>query len=373
MSTPTVHAFDYGRLLDDFRPDAVYLHPFEVTVDAALVGPYMASFLDATPMWSSDRLARAARQPARPVPPHLLLNLGLSFSVHDVSQQAIAHLAYVRVAFPKPLPLGGTVRGATQMMAARASADGDKGVVTVHTVLVDEHGERVLDFERKALVRAGTLRDRPPLRSEVAGSDLARQWLGRLPTAPFVDHLAHLELGPSAFSPPLFGTYEDLEPGLVLAHAAGRTVGESEHMQLATLCRNTHPLHWDDVYCQTHSFKRARVVYGGLVLAWTLAQASLDVGGHILWEAGWSDGAHPAPVLAGDTIFAATQVLARHPPGRHAGVVTLRHVGLKNLRPRDALAHGLDLFTPERAKPDSARVAEKVFEITRDVLVRRRS
>lgn len=368
-----MHAFDYGRLLGDFRVDAVYLHPFEVTVDAGVVGPYMASFLDATPMWSSDRFARAARLSARPVPPHLLLNLGLSFSVHDVSQQAIAHLAYVRVAFPKPLPLGGTVRGATQVMAARASASGDMGVVTVHTVLVDEHGERVLDFERKALIRTGTLDTRPPLPTEVAGTDAARLWLGRMPTAHFIDHLAHLELGASAFVPPLFGTYEDLEPGLVLAHAAGRTVGDSEHMQLATLCRNTHPLHWDEAYCQSHSFKRTRVVYGGLVLAWTLAQASIDVGGHVLWEAGWSDGAHPAPVLAGDTIFAATQVLARHPAGRHAGVVTLRHVGLKNLPSRDALAQGLDLFTPERDKPDAARVDAKVFEITRDVLVRRRS
>ena len=38
-----------------------------------------------------------------------LLNLGLSFSVHDVSEQAIAHLAYLDVRFPEPCYAGDTV------------------------------------------------------------------------------------------------------------------------------------------------------------------------------------------------------------------------------------------------------------------------
>jgi 2-methylfumaryl-CoA hydratase len=371
MTTPNLRAFDYGRLVADFATGAVYQHPFELTVDASIVGPYMASFLDATPMWTSDRFARAARLPQRPVPPHLLLNLGLSFSVHDVSQQAIAHLAYVRVAFPKPLPLGGTVRGATQVIAAKPAPHGERGTVTVHTVLTDDHGERVLDFERMALVRGGNLAARPQLAGGVATGDAGRPWMGREPSAHFADHLAQIDLT-HAFRPPLFGTWEDLEPGLVLCHAAGRTVGESEHMQLSAICRNTHPLHWDEVYCQRASFKKTRVVYGGLVLAWTLTQASIDLGGHVLWEVGWSDGAHPAPVLAGDTIYAATQVLDRRPVNDHAGIVTLRHVGLKNVAAQALIASGKDIFASERGKADEAKVPEKVVEITRDLLVRRR-
>ena len=42
--------------------------------------------------------------------PLLLLNLGLSFSVHDISEQAIAHLAYLEVRFPSPGYRGDTVR-----------------------------------------------------------------------------------------------------------------------------------------------------------------------------------------------------------------------------------------------------------------------
>lgn len=360
---------DYGRMLGDFRPGDVYPHPFELTIDGALVASYMAGFIDASPLWSSAPYARSLGLPRRPVPAHLLLNLGLSFSVHDISQQAIAHLAYVRVAFPKPLPQGGTVRAASRVIGAKATSAGDKGVVHVQTVLVDEAGERVLDFERKALIRGGHLTARPAVVGAVLGANAS--CLGRAPATAWSDQADQFAAAPR-FQPALWGAFEDFVPGATLVHANGRTVGDSEHMQLAAICRNSHPLHWDAVYSRDNSFKGVRVVYGGLVLAWTLTQSSLDVGGHLLWEVDWRDGAHPAPVLAGDTLFAATRVLAVRPRGDHAGEVDLRLVGIKNARPEALLAAGADLFTAERDKDKAERVPEKVVELTRTILVSRR-
>ena len=48
----------------------------------------------------APRYARELGLRDRPMHPLLLLNFGLSFSVHDVSEQAIAHLAYIDVRFP---------------------------------------------------------------------------------------------------------------------------------------------------------------------------------------------------------------------------------------------------------------------------------
>lgn len=360
--------FDYGRRLDDFAAGGCAVHPFELTVDEVIVGPYSASFIDASPLPSSDAWGRALGLDRRPVAPHLLLNLGLSTSVHDVSQQAIAHLAYVSVDFPKPLPLGGTVRGATRFISAKPASKGDKGVVHVQTVLVDESGERVLDFERKALVRGGTLPERP-----ATGSAADESALGVLPTTPFA--VAATAWNPPAdlFRPALFGAFEDFEPGAIFCHANGRTVGESEHMQLSAVCRNSHPLHWDAAYAKEHSFTGERVVYGGLVLAWTLTQASIDLGGHTVWESRWSDGAHPAPVLAGDTIFSATQIIAVRDTGPHTGEVEMRVVGVKNTRPEALLSAGADLFAAERSKPREERISDKVVEITRKAIVLKRS
>ena len=318
---------------------------------------------------SSAPFARALGLSRRPVPAHLLLNLGLSFSVHDISQQAIAHLAYVKVAFPKPLPQGGTVRAASRVIDAVATSAGDKGVVHVQTVLVDEHGHRVLDFERKALIKGGSLTSRPAVPGAV--SDKGAACMGALPDRAFSEAVRQFATAPR-FQPALWGAFEDFVPGATLVHANGRTVGESEHMQLAAICRNSHPLHWDAVYSRDNSFKGVRVVYGGLVLAWTLTQASLDIGGHLLWEVDWRDGAHPAPVLAGDTLFAATRVLAVRAHGANCGEVDLRMVGIKNHRPEALLAAGADLFTAERDKAKADRIPEKVVELTRTILVSRR-
>ena len=37
-----------------------------------------------------------------------------------------------------------------------------------------------------------------------------------------------------------------------------QTIGESEHMQLTALVRNSHPLHFDEVYCRERSFTNNR-------------------------------------------------------------------------------------------------------------------
>src|SRR5512135_1603400 len=97
----------------------------------------------------------------RPVHPLFLLDLGLSMSVHDVSERAIAHLAYIDVRFPEACYPGDTVRASSLVVAVKPVSAGDKGVVHVRTQLVTDAGTLVCSFERKALVRAGRAADRP--------------------------------------------------------------------------------------------------------------------------------------------------------------------------------------------------------------------
>ena len=354
----------YGRLLDDFVPGDVYAHPWDVTLDEGMLAFFAASFQDALPTYASRTAARRLGLRDRPVHPLLLLNLGLSFSVHDVSERAIAHLAYIDVRFPSACYPGDTVRASSRVIAVKPVSSGDKGVVHVRTQLVTDTGTLVCSFERKALIRAGRATDRPadPPHEVTQEEDadpprLPAELRGDLP--PPARH--------GGF--PFF--WEDLEVGDIIAHTAGRTLSEAEHMQLTTLARNSHPLHTDEQYCRTNSFAKTRVVYGGLVLAWVLALTSRDTAGNAVWDLGLDDGAHPSGVLAGDTLFAASKVLAKEPRGPHAGAVTLRVVGLKNTPARPLLDKGMDLFTPELGKTEG-KVHEKVVEISRTLLVRRR-
>jgi 2-methylfumaryl-CoA hydratase len=365
----------YGRMLADFHTGETYLHPWEVTLDDGLAAFYAASFQDAAPLWASRSLARALGFRDRPVHPLLCLNLALSFSVHDVSEQAIAHLAYVDIRFPHAAYPGATVQARSTVIEAKPSSSGDKGVVHVATTLADEDGRVVCAFERKALIRGGSLASRPAIPGvEASASQGARDPGdgGALP--PELREPLRLPPGARPFAG-LPGAFDDFRVGQVYAHAIGKTVGESEHMQLTALMRNSHPLHFDELYCREHSFTKTRVVYGGLVFGWIAALASRDVAGHSLWEAGYEAGAHPAAVAAGDTLYALSKVISTEDRGS-AGVVGFALVGVKNVTAEAAFAkHGDALFVPELGKKEGQgveKVPEKVFEIKRRLLVRRR-
>jgi 2-methylfumaryl-CoA hydratase len=356
----------YGRLLGDFEVGAVYAHPWEVTVDAGTVALFQASFLDATPTYASARYASDLGLVDRPVAPLLLLNLGLSFSVHDVSEQAIAHLAYIDVRFPEAAYADDTLVATSTVLGVKPASAGGKGVVHVRTRLAKLDGAAVCVFERKALVRAGASLESsgstPPAKPPKAESGE----VARLP--PELREVVRVPSRASGFA----GFAEDFAVGDVIFHDSGKTVGESEHMQLTALFRNTHPLHFDEVYCANGaSFAKTRVVYGGLVFAWIAALASRDTTGNVLWDMGFDQGAHPAGVVAGDTLFAASKVLAVEPHDAATSRVTFRLVGTKNRKPADVVAAGADLFTSELGKKEG-KVPEKVFEIDRTVLMRRR-
>src|SRR5581483_3658822 len=135
----TVIRSKYGRLLSDFEVGKTYEHPWEVTVGDGMVAVFQASFLDAMPVFASRAFAQRYGFRDRPLHPLLCLNLALSFSVHDVSEQAIAHLAYLDVRFPGPGYNGDTITARSTVLEAKPASSGDKGVVHVRTVLTNEH------------------------------------------------------------------------------------------------------------------------------------------------------------------------------------------------------------------------------------------
>jgi 2-methylfumaryl-CoA hydratase len=366
----------YGRTLDEFEIGVTYEHPWEVTVDVGHMALASGSFLDASPVFASARFARRLGFKDRPVHPLMLLNFGLSFSVHDVSEQAIAHLAYIDVRFPNACYAGDTLRAASTVLGVKRASEGERGVVHVRTTLVAEGPSGPSDtrivcrFERKVLVKGGAPVHMPigtpPSKASPADAALP------VPHAP-PQLEKSLDLEGETAGRGFAGFFEDFAPGDVVCHDVGRTVSEAEHMQLTYMFRNSHPLHYEEPYAKT-GFAKTRVVYGGLVFGWVASLASRDTSGNALWELGYDKGAHPAGVVAGDTLYAASRVLKAEALSPETGAVTFKLVGTKNTKPSALLDAGADLFTEELGKKDAAaKVKEKVFEIERTALLRRRA
>src|SRR6185369_12682237 len=167
----------YGRLLDDFQVGDVYHHPWEVTIDDGMLAIFAASFLDPNPLYSSRRFARDLGFRDRVVHPMMLMNLALSFTVHDVSEQAIAHLAYIDLKFPNAAYTDDTLSVHSTILGVRVSeSKPDRGVVHLRTTGVNQDDVVVVTFERKALIPTGKLKYRAHPDDARSGSETT--WSG---------------------------------------------------------------------------------------------------------------------------------------------------------------------------------------------------
>jgi hypothetical protein len=80
---------------------------------------------------------------------------------------------------------------------------------------------------------------------------------------------------------------------------------------------------------------------------------------------GFDRGSHPAPVLTGDTLYAASRVVEKSDYNERAGIVKFHLVAVKNEKPAELLRAGVDLF--------GGRPEQKVFQIERSALLPLRS
>jgi itaconyl-CoA hydratase len=146
--------------------------------------------------------------------------------------------------------------------------------------------------------------------------------------------------------------FEDFTVGDTLLHQRGRTITETDNHMFTSLVMNTAELHFNqdlvDKDPKTY-YNARRVVYGGVVLAFTVGLASEDTSENAIAELEMDSGRHTNPVFHGDTIYARSTVMEK--------------------RDADRTDAGIVKFKLEGFKPDGT----VVVEIERTVLVKRKS
>lgn len=125
--------------------------------------------------------------------------------------------------------------------------------------------------------------------------------------------------------------FEEFEVGTVYEHRPGRTVTEADNVLFTTLTMNTQALHLDAAFAATQpGFDGQRLVNSMFTLSTIvgLSVAQLTQG-TLVANLGFSDIAFPAPMFAGDTLYAETECTGKREsksrPGE--GVVELVHIG----------------------------------------------
>ncbi|MDX1386475.1 MAG: MaoC family dehydratase [bacterium] len=358
---------EYGRVLEDFKEGEVFCHPRGITITKSMAIEFATNFMECNPLYLNAEYAVAHGFDDLVVSPLMVMNVALSLGVQNDSEKAIANLGYYDVCFVRIVYPGDTLRALTKVLSRKVK-EGKPGIVSIRTIALNQRNELVLQYDRKIMVAA-------------AGKESEPSTLPDQPFPEMTEPTVQLPTAVASYPQNLTGVrsyFEDFEVGDIIVHANGRTITD-EHYAWTYRVMNTHPLHYDRLYSAGRSgpMSGEPIVYGGLVFAWLAGLASRDVSENALADFGYTEGYHTQPAVSGDTVYAISRVLAKEegPENYQAGLITFQLIGLKNIRPKEALEKfGAELFEKENPKKKAGKekITEKIFEIERRLLIKKR-
>src|SRR3954463_10168163 len=146
-------AHSYGRYLEEFEVGATYKHWPAKTVTEAGDHLFCLITMNHHPLHINDVYASQSQQGRNVVVGPLVYSLALGMSVGDVSGKAIANLATEELSHPAPVFHGDTLFCESEVLDVRPSkSKGDRGIVKVHTRVLNQDGVLVAEFKRLVLV-----------------------------------------------------------------------------------------------------------------------------------------------------------------------------------------------------------------------------
>src|SRR5215471_16508689 len=297
-----------GNFFEDFRLGQVIQHATPRTVTAGDVALYTALYGPRFAVQSSDEFARALGYPRAPVDDLLVFHVVFGKTVPDISLNAVANLGYADCRFLKPVYPGDTLTATSEVIGLKENSSRKTGTVYVRSRGRNQHRQDVLEYVRWVMVRK------------------------RDETAPALGGACPI-LNIGAYDAALAGSSArlyDYEPGERIDHVDGMTVEEAEHQLATRLYQNTARVHFNQFIEAQGRFGR-RLIYGGHVIS--LARAlSFNGLANAFHVAAINGGRHVAPLFAGGTVFAWSEILAKAElPGRtDVGALRLRTIATKD-------------------------------------------
>jgi 2-methylfumaryl-CoA hydratase len=314
-----------GRFFEDFRLGETIRHATPRTVTEGDQALYTALYGSRFAVQSAKTFAQAIGYPAAPLDDLLVFHVVFGKTVPDVSLNAIANLGYAECRFLKPVYPGETLSTVSEVIGLKENSNRKTGVVYVRSTGFDSLCEPVLSYVRWVMVRK---RDE----QAPAPPDQVPATAGRVDPAQLASAVPVLDR--ARYDDALAGSpfrFEDYRAGDTIDHVDGTTVEEAEHMLATRLYQNTAKVHFNQFSESKGRFGR-RLIYGGHVIS--IARAlSFNGLGNAFHIAAINGGRHAAPLFAGDTVFAWSQVLeAAAIPGRDdIGTLRILTRAAKNL------------------------------------------
>ena len=258
---------------------------------------YTALYGSRFALQSSDEFARAIGYPASPLDDLLVFNIVFGKTVPDISLNAIANLGYAECVFSTPVYAGDTLSARSEVIGLKENSNGKTGTLYVRSKGVNQRGEEVLSFVRWVMVRKRQEKSKPP----AAIVPLLQK------TASIKTGMPRLNLSNWDFT--LSGSaqrFDDYGVGEKIDHLDGMTVEKPNTIGHAALSEYS-AVHFNQFAEQGGRFGRRLIIGGHVIsLARALSFNGLANAFHI---AGINGGRHVAPLFAGGTVFAWSEII----------------------------------------------------------------
>jgi 2-methylfumaryl-CoA hydratase len=324
VSLPPVSKTNPGHFFEDFRLGQQIRHATPRTVTIGDVALYNGLFGARFAVQSSDIFAQKIGYPCAPLDDLLVFHIVFGKTVPDISLNAVANLGYADCRFLKAVYPGVTLNAVSEVIGLKENSNKKTGIVYVRSRGFDETGDTVLDYARWVMVRKRN--EALPAPDEKVPELPKGVGPGQLGGAcPKINTAAYDTV--LSGSPHRFGNYK---VGEKIDHVDGITVEEAEHMIATRLYQNTARIHFNNFIESKGRFGR-RLIYGGHAIS--LARAlSFNGLGNAFHVTAINGGRHVAPLFAGCTVFAWSEVLASvEVPGREdAGALRVRTIATKD-------------------------------------------
>ena len=329
-----------GNFFEDFYPGQIIRHATPRTITSGDTALYTALYGPRFAVQSATSFARAIGYPQSPVDDLLVFHVVFGKTVADISLNAVANLGYADCRFLKPVYPGDTLSTVSEVIGVKQNSNGKTGVVYVSSTGSNQRGETVLSYVRWVMVKK---RDAASPAPQTVVPDLpghvGPQDLGA--ACPAIN-TANWDFDLSG-SPYRWGDYE---VGEKIDHVDGMTVEESDHMLAARLYQNTARVHFNQFSEAKGRFGR-RLIYGGHVIS--LARAlSFNGLGNAFHISAINAGRHVAPLFAGGTVFAWSEITGKAPLDGRDDVGALR---VRTLATCDLSTGGLPGKTADGYEP----------------------
>ncbi|PCI32866.1 MAG: hypothetical protein COB54_05620 [Alphaproteobacteria bacterium] len=304
-----------GNYFEDFSLGQVLTHATPRTITTGDVSLYSALYGMRFALQSSDAFAEASGLKRAPVDDLLSFHIVFGKTVPDISINAVANLGYADCRFLGTVYPGDTLSATSEVIGLKQNSNGRTGNVYVRTRGTNQRGEPVLEYVRWVMINK---RD--------AASPAPETVIPNLPAVVDPEQLTVPEgLTYETYDRTLSGSeylWEDYEVGEKINHVDGMTIEAADHMLATRLYQNTAKVHFN-LHAMKDGRLGERIVYGGHVisLARGLSFNGLANAQNVIAING---GRHVNPCIAGDTVYAWSEVLDKAEiPGR-SDVAALR-------------------------------------------------